>query len=251
MESKNPIQVADRLFLAMETLSKIGPVSLADLSRELNLNKSTTHRLLSSLIYMGYAKQDSETQKYDLSLKVLALSNCLLERLDILEVVRPYLKSLSQETGETVHFVQLDGSEAVYIYKEESRQNSVRMVSKVGSRIPLYCSGVGKAMAAGMEENQIHKLWDACTHKKLTRHTITDYDTFLKEVKEARKNGYALDNEENELGVRCIAVGLTDYKGRSRYAFSISAPVTRMTDKRIQEIIPLVLQVKKEIEQGA
>ena len=76
MESKNPIQVADRLFLAMETLSKIGPVSLADLSRELNLNKSTTHRLLSSLIYMGYAKQDSETQKYDLSLKVLALSNC-------------------------------------------------------------------------------------------------------------------------------------------------------------------------------
>ena len=243
MESKNPIQVADRLFLAMETLSKIGPVSLADLSRELNLNKSTTHRLLSSLIYMGYAKQDSETQKYDLSLKVLALSNCLLERLDILEVVRPYLKSLSQETGETVHFVQLDGSEA--------RQNSVRMVSKVGSRIPLYCSGVGKAMAAGMEESQIHKLWDACTHKKLTRHTITDYDTFLKEVKEARKNGYALDNEENELGVRCIAVGLTDYKGRSRYAFSISAPVTRMTDKRIQEIIPLVLQVKKEIEQGA
>jgi len=243
MESKNPIQVADRLFLAMETLSKIGPVSLADLSRELNLNKSTTHRLLSSLIYMGYAKQDSETQKYDLSLKVLALSNCLLERLDILEVVRPYLKSLSQETGETVHFVQLDGSEAVYIYKEESRQNSVR--------IPLYCSGVGKAMAAGMEESQIHKLWDACTHKKLTRHTITDYDTFLKEVKEARKNGYALDNEENELGVRCIAVGLTDYKGRSRYAFSISAPVTRMTDKRIQEIIPLVLQVKKEIEQGA
>ena len=217
MESKNPIQVADRLFLAMETLSKIGPVSLADLSRELNLNKSTTHRLLSSLIYMGYAKQDSETQKYDLSLKVLALSNCLLERLDILEVVRPYLKSLSQETGETVHFVQLDGSEAVYIYKEESRQNSVRMVS----------------------------------HKKLPRHTITDYDTFLKEVKEARKNGYALDNEENELGVRCIAVGLTDYKGRSRYAFSISAPVTRMTDKRIQEIIPLVLQVKKEIEQGA
>lgn len=250
MESKNPIQVADRLFLVLETLSKIGPVSLADLSRELNLNKSTTHRLLSSLIYMGYAKQDSETQKYDLSLKILTLSNRLLERLDILETVRPYLKSLSQETGETVHFVQLDGAEAVYIYKEESRQNSVRMVSKVGSRIPLYCSGVGKAMAAGMKESQILKLWNACTHEKLTPHTITDYDTFLKEVEGVRQNGYALDNEENELGVRCIAVGLTDYNGRSRYAFSISAPVTRMTDDRIKEIAPLVLQVKKEIEQS-
>ena len=74
MESKNPIQVADRLFLAMETLSKIGPVSLADLSRELNLNKSTTHRLLSSLIYMGYAKQDSETQKYDVSAQIFTIT---------------------------------------------------------------------------------------------------------------------------------------------------------------------------------
>lgn len=205
----------------METLSKIGPVSLADLSRELNLNKSTTHRLLSSLIYMGYAKQDSETQKYDLSLKVLALSNCLLERLDILEVVRPYLKSLSQEN-------RRDSS----LYSSMARK---RFISTKKSHVKTLCGWFPKSEAGfrstvpvlekqwrRMEENQIHKLWDACTHKKLTRHTITDYDTFLKEVKEARKNGYALDNEENELGVRCIAVGLTDYKGRSRYAFSIS-----------------------------
>lgn len=95
---------------------------------------------------MEYVKQDSETGKYSLSFKLLGLSNKLLSHIDILDTVRPCLKKLSEETGETVHFVQLDGLEAVYIYKEESHQNSIRMVSKVGSRIPLYCSGVGKAM---------------------------------------------------------------------------------------------------------
>ena len=162
MEEKNPIQVADRLFLVLETLASDGPIALADLSRQLALNKSTVHRLLCSLIYMGYVKQDTDTQKYDLSLKLLSLSNRLLSRMDILEVVRPHLKKLSEKTGETVHFVQLDGAEAVYIYKEESYQNSVRMVSKVGNRIPLYCSGVGKAMAADMDEEQIRRFWIVC-----------------------------------------------------------------------------------------
>ena len=174
MEEKNPIQVADRLFLVLETLASDGPIALADLSRQLALNKSTVHRLLCSLIYMGYVKQDTDTQKYDLSLKLLSLSNRLLSRMDILEVVRPHLKKLSEKTGETVHFVQLDGAEAVYIYKEESYQNSVRMVSKVGNRIPLYCSGVGKAMAADMEEEQIRRFWDASSIERLTPQTITE-----------------------------------------------------------------------------
>ena len=120
MENKNPIQVADRLFLVMEQLAETGPVTLAELCSHLDLNKSTVHRLLSSLMYMEYVKQDSETGKYSLSFKLLGLSNKLLSHIDILDTVRPCLKKLSEETGETVHFVQLDGLEAVYIYKEES-----------------------------------------------------------------------------------------------------------------------------------
>ena len=129
--------MADRLFLVLETLAETGPAALADLCRHLELNKSTVHRLLSSLIYMGYVKQDAETGKYALSFKLLTLSNKLMSHMDILETVRPFLKKLSEETGETVHFVQLDGLDAVYIYKEESYQNSIRMVSKVGSRFPF------------------------------------------------------------------------------------------------------------------
>ena len=247
MENKNPIQVADRLFLVMEILAETGPVTLAELCSHLDLNKSTVHRLLSSLMYMEYVKQDSETGKYALSFKLLNLSNKLLSHIDILDTVRPCLRKLSAEIGETVHFVQLDGLDAVYICKEESQQNSIRMVSKVGNRIPLYCSGVGKAMMADMDPARIQTIWNDSDIKKLTPHTIIDYTQFLEKIKEVSAKGYALDDEENELGVRCIAVSIPDYKGHPKYAFSISAPIARMSDERIEELAKIVLQVKEEI----
>ena len=247
MENKNPIQVADRLFLVMEILAETGPVTLAELCSHLDLNKSTVHRLLSSLMYMEYVKQDSETGKYALSFKLLNLSNKLLSHIDILDTVRPCLRKLSAEIGETVHFVQLDGLDAVYICKEESQQNSIRMVSKVGSRIPLYCSGVGKAMMADMDFARIQTIWNDSDIKKLTPHTIIDYTQFLEKIKKVSTKGYALDDEENELGVRSIAVSIPDYKGRPIYAVSISAPIARMADERIEELAKIVLQVKEEI----
>ena len=214
METKNPIQVADRLFLVLETLAETGPVTLAELCSHLDLNKSTVHRLLCSLIYMGYVKQEGETGKYSLSFKLLALSNKLLARMDILDTVRPYLKKLSRLTGETVHFVQREHTDAVYIYKEEA---------------------------------QIKALWENSSIQKLTPHTITDYAQFLKKIEEVRKKGYALDDEENELGVRCIAVSIPDYRNKPKYAFSISAPVVRMSDSRIQELSKIALEIKSEI----
>lgn len=246
-EEKNPIQVADRLFLTMETLAQKGPMGLIELSNQMELHKSTVHRLLNSLIYMGYTRQDLETGKYSLTFKLLELSNQLLAHVDVIEIVRPYLKKLMRQTGETVHFVQKDGNYAVYIDKVESDQNSVRMVSKVGSRIPLYCSGVGKTMAAQMTEEQVRKMWAKSSIHALTPHTIVDCDEYLKTLEEVREKGYALDNEENELGVRCIAAGVTDYKGRPKYAFSISAPVSRMDDQRVEELAYYVLKMKEEI----
>lgn len=251
VENKNPIQVADRLFLVIEILAETGAVTLAELCRHLDLNKSTVHRLLSSLLYMGYVKQDRATGKYSLSLKFLALSNKLIGRIDILDTVRPYLKTLSEQTGETVHFVQQEGAYAVYIHKEESYRNSVRMVSKVGSRIPLYCSGAGKALAADMEESQLKAIWETIPVKKLTPHTILHYSEFLQTINNVKAVGYALDNEENELGVRCIAVSLPHYKGMEKYAFSISAPVSRMSDERIGDLSKILLDTKQLILQNS
>lgn len=248
MEDKNPIQVADRLFLVLETLAKQGPMSLMELSRMLDLHKSTVHRLLNSLIYLGYVKQQEETGHYGLTFKLCELSSQILNQMDILDFIRPYLKRLAAITGETVHFVQRDGVDAVYIYKEESRQNAVRMVSHVGSRIPLYCSGVGKAMAADMSDEEIQELWKSSAIRSLTPYTITNYEEFLAAISQIRCQGYALDNQENELSVRCIAIGLPNYRGQTKYAISISAPTARMEDTRIQELADILLRMKEEIK---
>lgn len=248
MEEKNPIQVSDRLFLVLETLAETGPVTLAVLCQHLNLNKSTVHRLLCSLIYVGYVRQDAETGKYSLSYKILTLASRALTHLDILDTVKPALKQLARETGETVHFVQLEDLDAIYIYKEEAYQNSVRMISKVGSRIPLYCSGVGKAMLADMNDEKIKAIWSSSKRKVFTPYTITRYEDLCSMITKVRQNGYATDDEENEIGVRCIAASLVDRGSKTHYAFSISAPTTRMTDERIRELSAIVLETKKNLQ---
>ena len=243
MEDKNPIQVADRLFGALELLAENGDAGVMEVSTALGLNKSTAHRVLNSLIYMGYARQNEETGRYEPSLKVVDLANQVMKHVDIVQVVRPYLRKLMELTDETVHFVERDGTDAVYIDKVESYRNGIQMVSRIGSRIPLYCSGVGKAIAAELDEHEVEEIWNRSRILPLTPYTITDFEAFRRELSEIRERGYALDNEENENGVRCIAVSLKDYTGRVKYAFSISAPVSRMDNERIRQLAGYVRQL--------
>lgn len=247
MEDKNPIQVADRLFGALELLAENGDAGVMEVSTALGLNKSTAHRVLNSLIYMGYARQNEETGRYEPSLKVVDLANKVMKHVDIVQAVRPYLRKLMEMTDETVHFVERDGVDAVYIDKIESYRNGIQMVSRIGSRLPLYCSGVGKAMAAELDEHEVEEIWNRSRILPLTPYTITDFEAFRRELSEIRERGYALDNEENESGVRCIAVSLKDYTGRVKYAFSISAPVSRMDNERIRQLAGYVLEIKDQI----
>ena len=114
---KNPIQVAERLFQVIERLAENGPMGIMDLSAELGFHKSTTHRLVTSLQYMGYIRQDEESLKYALSLKFLEIGSKILEQTNMASLIHPSLKKLSEQTGETVHLVRREGTEAVYIDK--------------------------------------------------------------------------------------------------------------------------------------
>lgn len=250
MEQKNPIQVAGRLFRTLELLAETGSAGLMELSSSLELNKTTAHRVLNSLIYMGYARQNPVSGKYEPTFKIVEMANKIMAKVDIVQTVRPYLRKLMEATGETVHFVERDGIDAVYIDKVESLNNGIQMVSRIGSRIPLYCSGVGKAMVAGMDEWEIEEIWNNSEIVRLTPFTVTDYDDFKAELQEIKERGYALDNEENETGVRCIACSLKEPMGSARHAFSISAPVSRMDNARISELAGYVMQTKAEIEKN-
>lgn len=247
MEEKNPIQVADRLFGVVEALAATGPIGLIDLSKMLDLNKTTVHRVLNSLIYMGYVKQDVTTSKYSLTYKICRIANHVLNQIDLVDIAKPYLKELSALTGETIHLVEKEGINAIYIDKVESSTNTVRLVSKVGKSIPLYCSGVGKAMMAEMDEAAVDEIWKKSDTKSFTEYTIIDEQELMNQLKVIRERGYAIDDEENELGVRCIAVALTDQKGRPRYAISISAPEIRMSDERIEELSAIIKETKQKI----
>ncbi len=247
MEEKNPIQSAGRIFQVMELLADRGEMGLLELSQELDLNKSTVHRMLSSLIYMGYARQNETTQKYCLSFKLVTMAGKLLERTNILPIARPYLENLSHLSGETVHLVQREGNHILYIDKVEANVGSIRMVSHVGMVHPMYCSGVGKAIMSTMEEEEAAQIWNESIIEKKTENTITDFNRLKQVLEQIKTQGYALDNEENELGVRCIAACIYDYHREVKYAFSVSGPVSRMTDERIRELSNEVLKVQREL----
>lgn len=244
----NPIQVADRLFGTLEYLADHGRLGLMQLSEAMGLNKSTMHRILSSLQYLGYVQQNDYDNSYELTFRIVGMANKKMAGVDIISTIRPYLRRLMEESGETVHFVKREGSDAVYVDKVESTGQTVQLISRIGNRIPLYRSGVGKAMAATLPEDKVRDIWNHSAIEKVTPYTITDYDHYLYALKEVRDRGYALDNEENETGVRCIAASLSLNGQEADYAFSLSAPVGRMDNQRILELSRFVLETKQMIE---
>lgn len=246
-EVKNPVQSAERIFKVLEILADNGEMGLMELSTELGLHKSTVHRLLMSLIYMGYAKQNEKNQKYTLTYKLVNMSGKILERMDIVEIAKPYLERLSDISGETVHLVRRDGSDILYIHKIEAKVGTIRMVSHVGMIHPMYCSGVGKAIMATLPEKEVKKIWDASVIERKTAKTIVTLEDMMRTLEQVRKNGYALDDEENEEGVRCIAASLRGYGKSVKYAFSISGPVSRMTKDRIEELAADMKKVQAEL----
>lgn len=249
-ENKNPVQSAERIFKVLEMLAETGPIGLMDLSTRLGLHKSTVHRLLLSLICMGYVEQE-ETGKYMLTFKIVGLSEKVLSKVDIVALVHPLITELANKCRETVHFVQRRGTEVYYLDKVAPlypRESAIRMASQVGLARPLYCSAVGKAILAELTDDEVEYIWNNSTIEKKTEYTITALDELKKELDVVREKGYAIDNEENELGVRCIAVCIKNHHGLPNNAFSISAPAGRMTNDRIEELAVEILKAKQAIQ---
>lgn len=246
----NPIQSADRIFTILETLAEHGSMRIIDLSDMLGLHKSTVHRLLASLISMGYVTHNEASGAYSLTFKLVEISGKILKNTDILTLVHPYMLELSEKCEETVHFVQRSGNTVIYLDKTEApsvKARSFRLSSQVGLTRPMYCSGVGKAILAQLPTEEVADIWNSCTIEKRTEHTITSLEALNRELETVRETGYALDNEENELGIRCIAVPVSDYRGRPIYAISISSLSSRMPDERMPELAALLAETASKL----
>lgn len=231
------VQSLERTFDLIENLSRNPDgMLLMELSAATGLHKSTAHRLLASLVNLGYVKKEETTNKYRLTLKLFELSGRVVDNIDVLEIAKTPLEHLRNVTQEAVHLVVREGIDIVYVHKVDSRNSSIRMFSRIGMRRPMYCTAVGKSILATMSNAEVQKIWDKSDIKRYTQHTIVELDALYHELEQVRACGYALDNEENELGVRCIGAAVLDYTGRGKAALSISAPIARMTDERITEL---------------
>jgi DNA-binding IclR family transcriptional regulator len=249
----NLVQTIERVSLLLDMVGKSPKgASIKDLSMELDLPKGTIHRLLSSLSYFGYIRQDTETKNYFLGLKLMELGVMLRDQLDLRKVAEPILRNLAEKTGETAHMVILDMSEVVYIAKMDAPQNtgSLKMVSRMGSRNPPHSCAVGKVLISRFSEEELDNLIGRTGLPQRTPNTIVDPNILRQHLQMVKKQGFAIDDEENELGIRCVAAPVFDGKGRPVAAVSVSGPALRVTKERIRDVLELeVTKAASEISQ--
>jgi DNA-binding IclR family transcriptional regulator len=247
MAAKKPgnlVQTIERVSAILDIVScNTQGVAIRDLSAKLNLPKGTVHRLLSSLAYFGYIRQDSKKKNYFLGLKLLELGNLIVDQLDLRRIAEPLLIGLVETVRETAHMVILDKNEIVYIDKIETELHTsgLKMASRVGSRNLAHSCAVGKVLLSYLSENELDELIAEKGLPKKTDNTITDPLQFKEQLATVKNQGYAIDEEENEKGIRCVAAPIFDGKGKAVASISVSGPAFRVTRKLVHNT------VKKEV----
>jgi IclR family transcriptional regulator, KDG regulon repressor len=217
-----PVQSVERAFDILEILShENSGLPLTEVSRRLNLHKSTVYRLLATLGHRGYVEKVADTGSYKLGLEFIGLSSLYLNNLDLKVESHPYLMRLSQETGKTVFLAILQGCEVVYIDKVETF-SSLRKYSIIGQRNPVYCTALGKSFLMTMEDAEIRELLATTIFEKRTEATAGNIETLLARVDEGRTCGWVLDDLEIEDDVRCVAAPILDYSNKAIAAVSVS-----------------------------
>jgi IclR family transcriptional regulator, KDG regulon repressor len=220
-------------------------MGISALASRLGLAKSTVHRLATTLVEYDILEQNRETGKYRLGLALFELGTLVRRKMDAASASHNEITALAESTGETVQLALLDHLSVLYIRIRESKQ-AVRMSSSLGSRAPAHCTSVGKALLAHQPQELVDQVV-ANGLKRYTGNTITDPALLKEELASIRARGYAVDDEEIEVGLRCVAAPIRDHSGHVVAAISVAAPVQRMTKKNIQSTVPGVVAAAEAI----
>lgn len=241
------IQSVERAMQILEIL-KGSPkgMGVSEIANQLGVAKSTAHRLLMTLESGSYVSKVGKDSLYSLGLKFLEMNQVVIDNINVVEIARPHLENLSKETGEIVHLVMLDGNEILYIDKVEN-SSTIRIYSQIGKRAALYCTGVGKAILSKYDEKQLDDYLNNNTFHKYTEYTLTTPEELKNTLKEVSANGFAYDNQEHELGIRCVAAEIFDSSRKANYGISITGPIARMTDQHLETYIPKLRETADSI----
>jgi IclR family transcriptional regulator, KDG regulon repressor len=224
-------------------------LSAKQVANRSRLPVSTVHRFLTNLESAGFLNCGSDGI-YHLGTACFAVGQAALGQLDIRRVSLPYLEELNRQTRETVHLTLRHGFSAVYVEKLDSTEQ-LRIYSRIGAAVPLYCTAVGKVMLAFLPEDQQKQILPQLALKRFTPNTVGNLQELQTELHRIRKNGYACDLEEHEIHIRCIAAPIWDHSGLVNASLSITAPIMRMAISRLRQLAPLIqtagLQISREL----
>ncbi|HTY02414.1 MAG TPA: IclR family transcriptional regulator [Rhodocyclaceae bacterium] len=226
-DAKSPIQVIDRMMKLLDVLSYYhDPVSLKQLALETDLHPSTAHRILASMSASGFVER-ADPGTYRLGIRLLELGNLVKSRINIRDSAMPKMQSLHEKIGESVNLGVRQGDEIVYVERTSSGRSSVRVVHLVGARAPLHVTAVGKLYLAELNRDGLREYARRTGLPGMTEASITALPALEREMDRVRRNGVAFDNEEIELGLRCVAAPVRDDTGELVAGLSVSAPADR------------------------
>jgi IclR family acetate operon transcriptional repressor len=236
------VQSVERAFTLLELLADAGgSLGLSQLAASSGLPLPTIHRLMSTLTARGYIRRES-SRRYSLGPRLVRLGEGASRAFGVW--AQPSLAKLAARTGETANMAMLDGDAVVYVAQAPSA-HSMRMFTEPGHRVPPHCTGVGKALLAQLAPAEVRTLLTRTGMSAQTEKTITDLDRMLAELKKIAEDGYAIDDNENEVGVKCVAVPVRG--GPSLVAISVSGPQARMDSGSISRMIPALMGVAAEL----
>lgn len=250
--SEKIVAVDRAIDLLLYLYAKGEEMGISEISRDLDLPKSTIHRILSTLEAKDFVYKNIETNNYWLGIKLYSLGEAVKEKISLVDLMKPYVDELHNEIPEVVNVSVLNSfsSENKYtttmVYKKSGDTNVLSVNPKLGSISDAHVSSVGKCLLAFNDEVDFEKLKNSDLHK-YTEHTIVDYDELMAEIEDVREKGYAVDDQEQELGLFCIGAPVFDKYNNAVAALSLSGPIPRMESGGIQYKIDKLLETAKKI----
>ena len=233
----------DILNLFEDNVNELG---VTDIAKALGLHKSTASGLIQTLEINGYLEQNPDNRKYRLGLKLVERASVLLNQIQIRDIAMPYLEELHSWCDEAISLAVRDGTHVVYIERLLSSQ-ALGMRTEVGKRASVHSTALGRAILSRLPDSELHQIAYSMNLYPITQHTITAPEALIEDIRESRERGFAIDDEENELGARCVSAAIMNHLGEPVAAISISVPIPRIPYKKVDYFGEKVVEVTRKI----
>ena len=214
------------------------PQRMCDIADALGLNISTVSRFLSSLVQRGYMRQEADSSRYLLSLRFCAIADRINANLQVYSLALPVMKEISRTLRETVCLAVEQNAMVEYIGVVPAAGQMMQTMQRIGNRAPMYCTGIGKLLLCAHSREDVRQILRQSGMEAFTPHTITDEEALFEELDRVRAQGVAYDNEECEIGARCIALPVFNQYRQIMAGLSVTGPIFRLTDEKIREFLP-------------